>query len=144
MLQSSHWRRGAIDHDRAVDRAQRRARRHQRLGRPARQAFTVNDREPRRQSNAIALSSSTVHAARSGLAVAGILIYLVGEGYRFLSTGSAFSRCSPRWGHADRARGNRHLGPAPASLWEGWRLRLSADSHLARQVADQPDVDVES
>ena len=59
---------------------------------PARQAFTVEMIEDRDDlSNAIALSSSTVHAARLvGPAVGGYLIYAVGEGYCFLIDGFSF------------------------------------------------------
>jgi predicted MFS family arabinose efflux permease len=59
---------------------------------PARQSFTVEMIEDRDDlSNAIALSSSTVHAARLiGPAVGGYLIYAVGEGYCFLIDGFSF------------------------------------------------------
>ncbi len=59
---------------------------------PARQAFTVEMIEDRDDlSNAIALSSSTVHASRLiGPAFGGYLIYLVGEGYCFLIDGFSF------------------------------------------------------
>ncbi|MEX2113626.1 MAG: MFS transporter [Pirellulales bacterium] len=59
---------------------------------PARQAFTVELIEDRDDlSNAIALSSSTVHAARLvGPAVGGYLIYAVGEGLCFLIDGVSF------------------------------------------------------
>jgi MFS family permease len=53
---------------------------------PARQAFTVEMVENREDlSNAIALNSTMVHAARSlGPAAAGFLVYYVGEGLCFL------------------------------------------------------------
>jgi MFS family permease len=59
---------------------------------PARQSFTVEMIEDRDDlSNAIALSSSTVHAARLiGPAVGGYLIYAVGEGFCFLIDGFSF------------------------------------------------------
>ncbi len=59
---------------------------------PTRQAFTIEMVERREDlSNAIALSSSMVHAARLvGPAVAGYLIYAVGEGYCFLIDGFSY------------------------------------------------------
>jgi MFS family permease len=53
---------------------------------PARQAFTVEMVEDREDlANAIALNSTMVHTARSfGPALAGFLVYKVGEGYCFL------------------------------------------------------------
>ena len=59
---------------------------------PARQAFTVEMIDDRDDlSNAIALSSSMVHGARLvGPAVAGYLIYVVGEGYCFLIDGVSY------------------------------------------------------
>ena len=65
---------------------------------PARQAFLVEMIEDRRDlSNAIALNSSMVNAARFlGPSIAGVLIAAVGEGWCFSSTLSATSRSSPR------------------------------------------------
>ncbi len=59
---------------------------------PARQSFTVEMIEDRDDlSNAIALSSSTMHAGRLlGSAVGGYLIYAVGEGVCFLIDGVSF------------------------------------------------------
>ncbi len=60
---------------------------------PARQAFVVEMVENREDlSNAIALNSSMVHSARLiGPALAGYLIYRVGEGYCFLVDGFSYS-----------------------------------------------------
>jgi MFS family permease len=62
------------------------------LDMPARQAFVVelvDDRDD--LSNAIALNSSMVHSARLfGPAIAGYLIYTVGEGYCFLIDGFSY------------------------------------------------------
>ncbi len=92
---------------------------------PARQAFTVEMIENRDDlSNAIALSSSTVHAARLvGPAVAGILIYLVGEGYCFLIDGfSFFAVLGALWAmRIEPAAQPAHSARALASLWEGFR-----------------------
>jgi MFS family permease len=59
---------------------------------PARQAFTVEMVEDRADlSNAIALNSTMVHAARSlGPAAAGFLVYYVGEGLCFLIDGLSY------------------------------------------------------
>lgn len=59
---------------------------------PARQSFTVEMIEDREDlSNAIALGSSTMHAARLvGPAIGGYLIYAVGEGWCFLIDGFSF------------------------------------------------------
>jgi len=59
---------------------------------PSRQSFTVEMIEDREDlSNAIALGSSTMHAARLvGPAIAGYLIYAVGEGWCFLIDGFSF------------------------------------------------------
>jgi len=59
---------------------------------PARQTFTVEMVEKREDlSNAIALSSSMMHAARLlGPAIGGYLIYAVGEGYCFLIDGFSY------------------------------------------------------
>jgi MFS family permease len=62
------------------------------LDMPARQAFVVELIEKREDlSNAIALNSSMVHTARLvGPAVAGVLIYTVGEGLCFLLDGISY------------------------------------------------------
>jgi MFS family permease len=59
---------------------------------PARQSFVVEMVEDRDDlSNAIALNSSMVHSARLfGPAIAGYLIYTVGEGYCFLIDGFSY------------------------------------------------------
>lgn len=59
---------------------------------PARQAFVVELVETRNDlSNAIALNSSMVHSARLfGPAIAGYLIYRVGEGYCYLIDGMSY------------------------------------------------------
>ncbi len=59
---------------------------------PARQSFTIEMVESRDDlSNAIALSSSMMHSARLiGPAMAGYLIYAVGEGYCFLIDGVSY------------------------------------------------------
>ncbi len=90
---------------------------------PTRQSFIVQmiDR-PEDLSNAIALNSSIVQAARLvGPAVAGFLIYAFGEGLCFLIDGFSFlavlgallaMRIAPR------PAGQKHL-PVAAALWEG-------------------------
>ncbi|HEX3724857.1 MAG TPA: MFS transporter, partial [Pirellulales bacterium] len=103
---------------------------------PARQAFTVEIVEVREDlSNAIALNSSMVHAARLiGPAVGGFLIYTVGEGFCFLIDGLSYlgviaalaaMRLRPAEPPANRLR-------AWASLWEG--LRYAATSRPIRTL----------
>jgi len=92
---------------------------------PARQAFVVQMVDDRNDlSNAIALNSSMVNAARLvGPAIAGVLIAAVGEGYCFLLDGISYlavilslllMRVQPRRGPAARRK-------VLAELDEGWR-----------------------
>ena len=91
---------------------------------PARQAFVVQMVDDRRDlSNAIALNSSVVNAARlAGPALAGIIIAAVGEGYCFLLDGISYlavivsllaMHIAPQ---AGRQPGKRIIG----ELAEGW------------------------
>jgi MFS family permease len=92
---------------------------------PARQAFVVEMVDRREDlSNAIALNSSMVNAARLvGPAIAGVLIAAVGEGYCFLADGLSYlaviaslfaMRVAPA---APRANDRRVI----EELREGWR-----------------------
>ena len=90
---------------------------------PTRQAFIVQMiDQPEDLSNAIALNSSMVQAARLvGPAVAGLLIYEFGEGLCFLIDGFSFMAVlGARVGHAHRApsSGTHHL-PVAAALRQG-------------------------
>src|SRR5208282_1744312 len=97
---------------------------------PVRQAFTVdmiNDRED--LSNAIALNSSMVNAARLiGPSIGGILIALFGEGTCFLFNALSYIAVLfslvmmklPRW-----ERSGRHKGPVMPQLREGFFYALN-------------------
>ena len=98
---------------------------------PARQSFVVQVVEKREDlSNAIALNSSMVNAARLiGPAVAGVVIAGVGEAYCFLIDGISYlaviaSLLMMRLGDPPRAR--KHAGMV-AEIKEGW-------TYVARSV----------